>query len=265
MLSWNKWEANQTKMKTHTPLLPAFFLLSLIIILLCINYVLAVPVSPTVTVIGNSTQAGQTGRVVNGTGNDTGNPDKSGGFIFTINLDGISQNDRWKAYVGNVSGRLVLQDAVGWAIYDWTVASTLTGEIYATRASTTINWPEVNCSTATNTTNEEQVINHTNNPNDNLSRTFNNTDNSEFYVGNVRIWNNTCPTTNLFVNGTRGLNDDFEEVLLHDDVNMVYASIIEVNAYGYRNETFDFQMLLPERGYSGWASSTAYYFYVELN
>ena len=91
------------------------------------------------------------------------------------------------------------------------------------------------------------------------------------------------------MNDSVNTNDDFEEVLLYDGgyqgsnvsngginqtnntnfKNIVYASIIEEDAHGYRgnadNQTYDFQMLLPEVGLSSWTSSTPYYFYVELS
>ena len=61
-------------------------------------------------------------------------------------------------------------------------------------------------------------------------------------------------------------SSNFEEILLHDKDDIVYATIIENDAKGYRpNETYDFQMILPEVGLASWTSSTAYYFYVELS
>ena len=239
-----------------------------ILILFCTlcSYVFALPVGPTITLVSNSTKAGGAGTIYNESGNDSTSPDKAGGFIYTINLDGVVQNDRWKAYVGNVTGRLVLDDASGYTIYDWDITTAITGEVYATRAATTISWSSINCSNSTHIAAEEIAMNHTANPSDNISRTFNWTNNSAFYVGNTLIGADTCPTTNLFVNGTSTQNDEFEEVLLYDGTNLVYATIIADDTNSYHNDTTtDFQMILPERGYTGWASSTAYYFYVELN
>ena len=254
-------------------------------ILTAISYVYAVPVGPTVTTISNSTKAAAGATKVNASGNDTTYPNKAGGFIFTINLNSEQQNSRWKAYVGNVTGTLTLDDAGGYSIYDWSITTALTGEVYATRASGSINWTNINCSYANATYWENVALNHTN-PNDNISATFDGADNSEFYVGNVLINASTCPTTNIYVNASAPTNDNFEEVLLYDGNrgnyaqggvnetnntnfrNILYVSIIEQNADGYRGqlgETYDFQMIVPEVGLDSWTSSTAYYFYVELS
>ena len=107
-------------------------------------------------------------------------------------------------------------------------------------------------------------MNHTSNPDDNISTTFNTKLHDSFYVGSVEIQNNTCFSIHTYVNETKQTSD-FEEILLHDQDNLVYATILEEDAAGYReNQTYDFQMIVPENGATGWTSSTAYYFYVEL-
>ena len=56
------------------------------------------------------------------------------------------------------------------------------------------------------------------------------------------------------------------EDVVYIGTNLVYASIIYDDADGYRvNATYDFQMVLPEKGYEGWASATPYYFYIEIS
>jgi hypothetical protein len=235
------------------------------IFLLAVVKVMAVPTSPTITTISNSTKGSSSGQIVNSSGNDTQYPNKAGGFIFTINLEGISQNNRWKAYVGNVSGKLTLDDANDYTIYDWTMTTSISGEVYATRTSGSINWASINCSNTTTLSAEEIAMNHTSNPSDNITRTFNETSHNEFYVGDIRIPVSQCPSTNLYVNDTRGISDDFEEIVLYDGTNIVYSTIMEQDTRGYSNATYDFQMILPEMGTSGWSSSTPYYFFVELS
>ena len=237
-----------------------------ILALIAIGYVLALPTGPTITTISNSTKYSGTGTIFNGTGNDTDKPDMSGGFIFTINLQGETQNIRWKAYVGNVTGTLVLDDADGYTIYDWSLSTSVAGEIYATRTSGAVTWSNINCSNATNIEAEEQAMNHTTNSDDNISATFSGIDHESFFVGTALISNGTCPTINLFVNDSAPTNDNFEEVLLYDGSNVIYTTQIYDNAHGFRTGTrYDFQLIVPERGYEGWSSSTAYYFYVELS
>ena len=253
-----------------------YVVVSVLLFILCISYVLAVPVGPTVTFVSNTTKTASNGSIINGSGTDSSNPDKAGGYIFTINLDSTQQNSRWKAYVGNVTGTLTLDDADDFTIYDWTITTSLNGEVYATRTSGSVNWTGIRCSFDNSTYWEMQRMNHTNS-NDNISTTFNDTDNSEFFVGDVQISASTCPTINLYINGTSDLSDNFEEVLLYDGdtnitltndtefKNLVYVSIIEEDEIGYRtNNTYDFQMILPEVGLDSWTESTAYYFYVEL-
>jgi hypothetical protein len=65
-------------------------------------------------------------------------------------------------------------------------------------------------------------------------------------------------------------NTRFEEMALYDGTNLtngnvIFSTVLELDKYGYNNQTYDFQMILPERGLDGWSSSTAYYFYMELS
>ena len=269
-------------------------------LLLIITFVYATPDgASSVSYIKNSTGTADNGTMVNGTpgsGQDSDNPNKAGSYIYTVNLEGTTQNSRWKGYVGNVTGTLVLDDADGYTLYDWTITTSLSGEVYATRTAGTVNWTNINCSYLNSTYWEMVYLNHTN-ANDNISTTFNDTDNKAFYVGNRLISANTCPTINLHVNDSSDLEgtDYFEEILLYDGGydgvnstnmtewnntdtgpsnvnlrNVVYAAILEENKFGYKgssgdNETYDFQMILPEDGTDGYVSSTAYYFYVEVS
>lgn len=244
-------EENKTNMKIHNKINIIIFLVVFLII--GIPAVLSLPTAPSVITIRNETDSPTAGAIIN----------TSGGSITTMVLNATTQNLRWKAYVGNVTGTLTLDDANDYTIFDWSLTSVL-GEVYATRASSSVSWPDVNCSTPFNTTNEEIALNHTSNPNDNISTTFSEQTHNSFYIGSREIKENSCYSLHTYVNDS-SQSSDFEEILLHDKTNMVYATIIENNALGYNpNETFDFQMILPENGMEGWTSSTAYYFYVEL-
>src|SRR3989344_8533797 len=96
--------------------------------------VFSVPDCVTVNILGNVTKVAGTGTIANLTSGSANTPHVSGGYIFTINLTGETQNARWKAFIGNASGVLTLDDSSGNTIYDWTL-STTTGEVYATRQS----------------------------------------------------------------------------------------------------------------------------------
>src|SRR3989338_3554648 len=106
-----------------------------------LSLVYAAPTGPTATILGNSTKVSANGTNVNSTINGTISP---GGYIFTTSLNSVQQNTRWKGYVGNVSGTLTLDDANDNTLFQWSL-STVTGEVYATRASGNINWSGINC------------------------------------------------------------------------------------------------------------------------
>src|SRR3989338_5789452 len=93
-----------------------FMLTSVSIILLYLTLVSAVPEGVnTITYISNSTKSLTAGNLINSTFNSSVGP---GGYIFTMNLDTTQQNKRWKAYVGNVTGKLTLDDASSYTIFD---------------------------------------------------------------------------------------------------------------------------------------------------
>jgi len=217
------------------------------------SVIFAIPVGPSVVSVHNETATPQGATKIN----------TSGGSITTVVLNATTQNLRWKAYVGNVSGKLTLDDSSGFTVFDWSLM-TVEGEVYATRSSSTPSWADIGCATWDNITNEEIALNHTSNPNDNISATFDKKQHSSFYVGSVSIGSNTCYSLHTNVNGSNQ-SIYFEEVLLHDKENMIYATILENDVFGYNNQTYDFQMIVPEVGLDSWSSSTAYYFYVELS
>lgn len=215
-----------------------------------------VPSGPTITYLSNETKQPSTAAMINTTG----------GSITTIVLNATTQDPRWKAYVGNVTGSLTLDDANDKTIYDWTLTS-IVGEIYATRSSSTLNWSGANCSNSTHISNEEKTMNLSN-KDDNITRTFNSQSHGGFYIGTREIAANTCPSLRTFVNDSTQ-SADFEEVVLYDGTNetngnIIFATPLEQNAYGFDNNTYDFQMLVPENGLPTWTGSTAYYFYIEL-
>ena len=234
----------------------------------------ATPDGVTVTILGNTTKSAVAGGFANFTGNDTTQPNRAGGFIFTINVTGKNQNVRWKAFVGNVSGRLTLDDAAGATIFDWT-QSTLSGLALATRGSGSVNWSGVGCAHTNITEEENRLLNHSS-KDDNITATFSGLTNKAFTVGVKTMSAAQCKTINIYLNSTSNVLDTFEESVIYDQNlsgfngsgaigNLVYTQTLEANAKGYNNQSnYSFQMIVPERGESGWQSSTPYYFYVEL-
>src|SRR3989338_2276612 len=246
--------------------------------------VTADPVGPVITILGNSTQSVVPGVLVNSTINGTISP---GGYIFTMGLTARQQNTRWKAYVGNVTGTLVLDDAQSNTLFQWSLTS-ISGEVYATRASGSINWTGINCTwrgeggvsmyNESNRSVEERengLLSHTSRD-DNITTTFLNANHSAITVGARIIGKNECFSLQTYINdAAQGFTDsdtaNFTQVILYDctnttNGNVVYETKIENDKTGYRSDsTYDFQIALPENGATGFTSSTAYYFYVELS
>jgi hypothetical protein len=247
-----------------------------------IEFAIADPTGPTVTVLGNSSKGSSPGTKINSSINGSLTP---AGYIFTASLTALQQNTRWKAYVGNVTGTLTLDDANDNTLFEWTLSS-ISGEVYATRASTTINWSGINCTwrgegvsryNESNRTVEERensALSHTS-KDDNITITFRYANHSSLSVGTRNIGKNECFALQTYTrDAAQAFTDsdtaNFTQVILYDGTNttngnIVYETRIENDKVGYRTDsTYDFQILLPENGALGFSSSTAYYFYVEL-
>ncbi len=194
----------------------------------------------------------------------------SGGRIATINITADQQNPRWKGFVGQVIGTFTLDDSSSSTLYDWTMTN-VGGEVYATRNASTPTWTNIRCANNTLLENENLLLNHSN-ANDNITKTFNGTTHVSFVVGSVTIPANNCSTLNTYKSNTTQ-DTDFEEMVLTDQTNfsipnyanLIYATIMESNVVGFDDNTYDFQMIVPEIGLDGYTSATAYYLYVELS
>ncbi len=233
------------------------FVLCSFLIFLFLGFVFAAdPVNPDdFTSIANSSKGSPTAKIWN----------ISGGNISTFNLSATVQNTRWKAFVGNMTGSFTLDDASGSTIFDWTL-STITGRIYATRNSGSINWSGITCSNTTLMEQENGWLSHTSII-DNITATFDESDHDTLNVGPVTLQSDTCPTLSTYVDNSSQEQgaDVFEEMVIIDNTNKtVYATILEADEGGYDGELYDFQMLVPENGSAAWTSSIGYYIYVEL-
>ncbi|MFH1916370.1 MAG: hypothetical protein ABIJ21_03840 [Nanoarchaeota archaeon] len=187
----------------------------------------------------------------------------AGGSFTTMSLNITAQSLRWKAYVGNVTGIMTLNDAVNNTIYDWT-PSIVTGEIFASRAGT-LNWALTECADAADMSGEMTAINMNADSADSLNNTFNASFHKAFYVGTVSIPQNDCFAIATYVNDTRqaaGPTALFQEILLTDTSSLFYATIIENNKYGFNNQLYDFQLILANDEFA--SSPTTYYFFAEI-
>lgn len=227
----------------------AIFLSSL---LFTIGFVLSLPGEPGIDSVSNSTW----------TNSNSGFFNISGGYIATINLTANFQNTRWKAFIGNVTGKFTLSDSGGSTIFDWTL-STTTGRVYATRDTGTIEWSSIACSSVANLESENSILAHTS-LTDNLTSTFDDTTHSAFIAAGQFIGANTCRSLNTYINNVTQ-NTDFEEMVLYDGTSLIYATVLENDVIGYNGAPYDFQMLVPENGSASWTGAIAYYLYVELD
>ncbi len=192
-----------------------------------------------------------------------------GGTINTLILDSTQQNNEWKAYVGNVTGKLTLDDGSGNSIYDWSLDDTnIEGEVYVSR-NTSITWGNVSCASQSTITAEEEALNINSTDSDSINNTFNATNHSSMQVGAEPISADSCRATATYVDDssqTVNKNATFQEILLEDeDTKLVYSTFIEQDADSYidsAGSTFDFQLIVGED--KSTSSPTPYNFYLEI-
>jgi hypothetical protein len=188
----------------------------------------------------------------------------SGGTFTTLILTSQTQNLRWKAYAGNVTGVLTLDDSGDYSIYQWELA-TITGKVFATR-NNTITWSNIRCASQPEIEAEETIMNHTTSAADSINSTFPYNIHRGFYVGTVPITQSSCRSTFTWVNDAPqvpSVDAPFQEVLLHDGSSLVYTTFIDSGTQGFNFNRYDFQMIVAEKGVGGYPN-TPYYFYMEL-
>jgi hypothetical protein len=224
-------------------------------ILMVASAVIAEPTGT--TIVSNSTNPGRT--------NTPANRSDAGGTITTLDLSASQQDQQWKAYVGNISGSLSLQDSNSFTIYEWALSSTsITGRIFASR-SNAVTWSTVNCTSLANITAEETALNINSSVTDSIKNTFNLTVHPAIAVAGKTISANTCNATSTYVSSARQAQAtaDFPEVILSDTANFIYATIINNDKTGYigAGTTYDFQLIVADNPS---VTSNMYYFYAEL-
>jgi len=195
-----------------------------------------------------------------------------GGRIISLSMSLEQQIFSWKAYVGNVSGKYVLQNANNQSIYEWPLGTSITGEVYISRnSSVSFSLGTIVCANDTLMDTEQQLFGMSSSDIYSINNTFNSTNHTAFSTGDNNFATNSCPYTALWINDTQQTpynNSIFQEVVLYNTVGLglVYATIINNDQRGYDNATtsgtFDFQAIVPEN--SSDQTGTAYYFYLEL-
>lgn len=191
------------------------------------------------------------------------------GTITTITLNSVQQNVKWKAYIGNVTGTLVLRDADDYSIYEWSAIASPSGEVYITRNSS-VDWSTIQCANTTNIQTEQTSLGHGGSASDNIVNTFGSTTHQAIGVAGYTIAQSTCKSAFPWVNNTAqtpSISAIFQEVLLMDaSYRIVYTSVINQDKSGYRNDTIedrtDFEAIVPDFAS---ISVATYYFYVEID
>lgn len=201
-----------------------------------------------------------------------------GGTITTLSLDVTQQDSAWKAYVGNITGVLVLRNTDGYSIFEWTMnSSTMTGNVFVTR-NDSINWSSslIRCANSTIINSEQNFFGMLNGDSDSINKTFNYTTHRAMTIGGVgTIQNGTCPSTATYVNGTKQVMNQntstFQEILLYDTQNLIFATFVTQDAWAYNNNesagganvTYDFQLIVAENDTH--PTGSTYYFYADIS
>jgi len=227
----------------------------LIITALFPSFVNSLPAGPIVTYLSNSTAP-----IIS-----SNRSTDAKGTISVVTLASTQQDYSWKAYVGNVSGKLSLDDGSSYTIYDWSLGVP-TGEVYVSRAAS-VSWADISCASQTMIDNEETAVSMSAVATDSINKTFANIIHRSFAVGTKVIANSTCRSIATYINDTAQTLSEtakFQEVLLGDSVSgrLVYTTLMENNEKGYNNGNYVYQLLVAENESA--TVPTTYYFYVEL-
>jgi len=187
----------------------------------------------------------------------------AGGSFTTLILNVTSQTSKWKAYIGNVTGKLTLDNSNNKTIYDWAL-TTVQGEVYVSR-NNSVNFTGLICANQSNITSEEAYLNINSSSDDSINKTFAQRIHKSFVIGGTgTISNSSCYAVATYVNDTSQApaeNATFQEILLFDRRNLVYVTLLENDQLGFDIGRYDFQIIVPD---DPTATSTTYYFYAEL-
>ncbi len=210
------------------------------------------------------------GASINDNSTDTGptftadNRTDDGGTINTLTLDSTGQNLDWKAYIGNVTGSLTLDDSNENTIYDWQNLDSVSGEAYVAR-NNTIDWGGVSCASSSTISSEQSDLGFDPGESDNINFTFNYSQHPQMTVGSKDIPQDNCSATYMYNDNTSqsaSSSNNFTTILLEDsNSNLVYGTFLEDKKTGFDGKAYDFQTIVPDEE----TTATPYYFYLELS
>ena len=240
--------------------------IALLFLLAAIEAANALPINASVVNRGLSERS-------TGPGAPTTEPSE-GGNTTSLSITANTVSARWQGYYGNVTGNVTLGDAQNNVLYSWIDLSPA-GEVYAAN-KTSVNWPNIFCVNMTDAPSTENIhrdqmntfIGYTSDNDrandDTVNKTFNQTfgdDGSTLAVGARTIVNaDNCSMVTLNT-GTGYQTASFKEVILTDNETVVFASILENNANGFKNHATDFEMIVGVNQ----TNLRNYFFFVELS
>ncbi len=218
---------------------------------------------------------------------NAGNHSAYAGNVTELIIAGFATTQSWQGYFGNVTGAIELADTSGDVLYNWTLVSPQ-GEVYSSTNST-ITWTNIQCFNFTATGNTsgnngsaggtnlagtnltilESRFNIATDDVDGVNETFSLKgafNHSEFFTANLNFTVGECPNTAIFDSSRKSTAGNFEEVLLYEPAtsSVVFAALLENNLGGYDTQSYDFETLVLEDGHNTDVSTTAYYFFVEI-
>jgi hypothetical protein len=229
---------------------------ALLMLLVFSSVAIAQPANATIVNRGSSER-------ISSSGSPTTQPSESGNTT-AISMIVTSASTRWQGFYGNITGNISLGDSSGNALYNWAEVD-VDGEVYAANYSY-VDWSRIYCVNFTANGLEENLNKSTMDrflgysaADMNRSETANETFSSQ-YSGSLAIGSRTITTGDECPMVT--LNSVYQEVLLTDNTSVVFASIINDGATGFKNHPTDFEMIV---GVNGTGTPRNYYFYVELS
>lgn len=193
-----------------------------------------------------------------------------GGNVTQITINGSSITRRWQGYYGNITGTIVLSDAQGNIMYDWTNEGfSAVGNIFAANQTVT-DWTDVICLNLTADNAPAQGINASVleimygmslTDGDGVDETFAGTE--DIMIGTTTLTN--CPSTHIYQSGSAQSNFWNETLLTENQTrSVIYAAKVDQDTVGFDGSTWDFQMIVGDNGDIG-TPVTSYDFYVELS
>jgi hypothetical protein len=177
------------------------------------------------------------------------------GNVTQLDISSTQVSSVWQGYYGDISGTITLDNANNQTIYDWSIADP-NGQVYASRSAIS-NWAGVACSSQNQIYVEEATLNIPNISTEGINDTFVSVAHDAITVAGTEL--SGCRSTQAYNSSELG---QYWNVLLNVGTNMVFTSIINNDANGFDNSTYDFELLVPTDKTSGLMT---YNFYVELN